>query len=80
MTVYEMLEMCNDACSIRIRIFDCNSDEIIFDSNLLTIGKNPVREIYLSNIRERKVWSYDLYLDEEAIVLEINIDYDNEEE
>ena len=30
MTVRDLLEMCNDASEIRIRIFDCNSEEIIF--------------------------------------------------
>ena len=80
MTVYDMLEMCNDASSIRIRIFDCNSEEIIFDSDKLDCNTDPIMEIYLSDMADYDVGSYDLYLHNGVINLEINIDYEPEEE
>ena len=75
MTVYEMLELCNDASNIRIRIFDCNNEEIIFDSDKLIEDEDPVMEIYLSDIGDYEVGSYDLYLHNGVINLEMNIDY-----
>lgn len=83
MTVYEMLELCNDVSNVRIRIFDCNSEEIIFDSDKLDPHDDPLMEIYLSDKADYEVGSYDLYLHNGMINLEINIDYegnDDEEE
>lgn len=80
MTVYEMLELCNDASNIRIRIFDCNSEEIIFDSDKLIEDEDPVMEIYLSDMGDYEVGSYDLYLHDGVINLEFNIDYEPADE
>ena len=80
MTVYDMLELCNDASNIRIRIFDCNSEDIIFDSDELDEDTDPVMELYMSDMGDHEVGSYDLYLHHGVINLEINIDYEPEEE
>ena len=76
MTVIEMLELCNDASSVRIRIFDCESETIIFDSDKLSNDEDPVMEVYCSDMADCDVGSYDLYLHNGVINLEINIDYD----
>ena len=76
MTVYDMLELCNDASNIRIRIFNCESEQIIFDSDKLTEDEDPVMEVYFSDMADCDVGSYDLYLHNGVINLEINIDYD----
>ena len=80
MTVYEMLELCNDASNFRIRIFDCNSEEIIFDSDKLDKYEDPVMEIYVSDMGDYEVGSYDLYLHNGVINLEFNIDYEPADE
>ena len=80
MTVRDMLELCNDAYGIRIRIFDCESEKIIFDSDELYDDDDAVSEIIFSDMAEHEVCSYDLYLHNRSINLEINIDYDPDEE
>lgn len=80
MTVCDMLELCNDASEIRIRIFDCNNENIIFDSNDLDYYDNAVSEIIFSDMAEYDVCSYELYLGGGTIILELNINYEPEEE
>lgn len=80
MTVRDMLELCNDASNIHIIIFDCESEKNIFDSEKLPDYEDPVSEIIFSNMADYEVESYDLYLDDEGINLEINIDYDSDED
>lgn len=80
MTVRDMLELCNDASSIRLRIFDCNSEEIIFDSDKLDEYEDAISEIIFSDMADYEVGSYDLYLHNGVINFEINIDYEPEEE
>lgn len=80
MTVRDMLELCNDASDIRIRIFDCNSEDIIFDSDKLDEYDDAVSEIIFSDMADYEVGSYDLYLHNGVINFEINIDYEPEEE
>jgi hypothetical protein len=79
MTVRDILELCNDASNVRIRIFDCNSEEIIFDSDKLDDCDDAVSEIIFSDIGFYEVGSYDLYLHNGVINLEFNIDYNEEE-
>lgn len=76
MTVYDMLELCNDVSNVRIRIFDCESEQIIFDSDKLDCNTDPIFEVYLAGMGDYEVGSYDLYLHNGVINFEINIDYD----
>lgn len=76
MTVRDLLELCNDAYNIRIRIFDCNSEDIIFDSDKLDDYEDAVSEIIFSDMSDYDVGGYDLYLHDGVINLEINIDYE----
>ena len=80
MSVRDLLELCNDASGIRIRIFDYNTEDIIFDSDKLDDYDDAVSEIIFSDMGEHEVGSYDLYLHNGVINLEINIDYEPEEE
>ena len=80
MTVRDLLELCNDASDIRLRIFDCNSEDIIFDSDKLDEYEDAVSEIIFSDMADYEVGSYDLYLHNGVINFEINIDYESEEE
>jgi hypothetical protein len=80
MSVRDMLELCNDTSNVRIRIFDCNSEEIIFDSDKLDEYDDAVSEIIFSDMADYEVGSYDLYLHNGVINFEINIDYEPDEE
>lgn len=79
-TVRDLLEMCNDTSEIRIRVFDFNSENVIFDSDKLDEYDDAVSEIIFSDIGDHEVGSYDLYLHNGIINLEINIDYEPEED
>ena len=80
MSVRDLLELCTDASNIRIRIFDCNGEDIVFDSDNLDEYDDAVSEIIFSDFAEYEVGSYDLYLHNGVINLEINIDYESEED
>ena len=80
MTVRDLLENATDLYGIRLRVFDFNTEEIIFDSNKLDEFDDPMSEIMFSDIGEYEVGSYDLYLHDGVINLEINIDYEPEED
>ena len=80
MSVRDLLELCNDASNIRIRIFDYNTEDIIFDSDSLDDYDDAVSEIIFSDMSDYEVGSYDLYLHNGVINLEINIDYEPEDE
>ena len=80
MTVMDFLEIANDLSGIRIRIFDCNSESIVFDSDGLNQFDDTVMEIYTSPYAYYEVGSYDLYLHDGVINLELNIDYEPEED
>lgn len=76
MTVRDLLELCTDASDIRLRIYDFNSESDIFDSDKLDMYDDAVSEIIFSDMADYEVSSYDLYLHNGVINLEINIDYE----
>ena len=80
MTVMDFLENANDLSNVRVRLFDCNTESIVFDSINCEDPYDPVGEIYMSPYDECEVGSYDLYLHDGVINLELNIDYEPEEE
>lgn len=80
MTVMDFLEIANDLSNIRVRIFDCNSESIVFDSINCEDPCDPLGEIYMSKYAYDEVGSSDLYLHEGTINLELNIDYEPEDD
>lgn len=80
MTVRDMLEMCNDTSGICIRIFDCISEKAIFDADNLDTYDDAVSEVIFSDMADYEVLSYDLYVQHGVINLELNIDYEPEDE
>ena len=80
MNVRDLLELCNDASEIRIRIYDFNSENVVFDSDKLNEYDDAVSEIIFSDFADYEVGSYDLYLHDGKINLEINIDYEPEDD
>lgn len=80
MSVRDLLELCTDASNVRIRIFDCNSEDIIFDSDKLDEYDDAVSEIIFSDMADYEVGGYDLYLHNGIINLELNIEYEPDED
>ena len=80
MTVMDLLEIANDLSNVRVRIFDCNSEKIVFDSINCEDPYDPLGEIYMSKYAYDEVGSYDMYLHDGVINLEMNIDYEPEED
>lgn len=80
MTVMDFLENANDLSNVRIRLFDCNTESIVFDSINCEDPYDPVNEIYMSEFAYEEVGSWDLYLHEGVINLELNIDYEPDDE
>ena len=80
MTVQDMLELCTDLYNVHICVYDCLSEQVIFDSDKLDRDDCPVMELYGSDIGNHEVCSYDLYLHNGIINLEFNIDYEPEDE
>lgn len=80
MTVMDWLETYNDLSNVQVRIFDCNSENIVFDSANLEDPYDLLTEIYMSPYAYYEVGSSDLYLHEGVINLELNIDYEPEED
>lgn len=80
MTVMDFLELANDLSNVRVRIFDCNSESIVFDSINCEDPTDPLGEIYTSKYAYDEASSYDLYLHNGIINLELNIDYEPEED
>lgn len=76
MTVRDLLELCTDASDIRLRIYDFNSESVVFDSDKLEMYDDAVSEVIFSDMADYEVSSYDLYLHNGVINLEINIDYE----
>ena len=79
MTVMEMLETANDLSGVHVRIFDCNSESIVFDTDNCEEYCDPVMEVYMTPYEQYEVGSYDLYRHNGTINLELNIDYEPEE-
>ena len=80
MTVMEMLEAATDLYGVHVRVFDCNREKIIFDSKLLDDEDDLMMEVYMSDFEHYEVGSYDLYLHNGEITLELNIDYEGDDD
>ena len=80
MNVRDLLELCVDVSNVRLRVFDFNTEDIIFDSDKLDEYDDPMSEIIFSDISDYEVLSYDLYLHDGVINFEINIEYEPEED
>ena len=67
MTVRDLLELCVETSNVRLRVFDFNTENIIFDSDKLDEYDDPMSEIIFSDIGDHEVLSYDLYLHNGAV-------------
>lgn len=80
MSVMDFLENANDLSNVRVRLFDCNTESIVFDSINCEDPYDHVNEIYMTEFADEEVLSWDLYLHDGVINLELNIEYEPEEE
>lgn len=80
MTVTELLEMATDLSHCHVTVYDLGTETNVIDSEKLAEDEDITSEIYFSGIGDYEVCSYDLFLHDGIIHLEINIEYDFEEE
>ena len=79
MSVRDFIELFNDLYAARIRLFDCNSEEIIFDSDEEECEiLDPVGALLSTGMYDDEVLSVDLYRDDKTIVLELNVEHEEE--
>lgn len=79
MSVRDFIELFNDLYAARIRLFDCNSGEIIFDSDEEEFENlDPVEALFSTGMYDDEVLSVDLYRDDKTIVLELNVEHEEE--
>jgi hypothetical protein len=76
----DFLENANDLSNVRVRLFDCNTESIVFDSINCEDPYDPVNEIYMTEFADEEALSWDLYLHDGIINLELNIEYEPEED
>lgn len=77
MTIRDFLELFNDLSGTRIRVFECSSGNIIFDSRRDSPG-DPALELIYGNYAGEEVGSVDLYRTNGELFLELNIDLGDE--
>lgn len=73
MTIRDYLDMYNDLSGVRIRVFDCSSENIIYDSRKDSI-EDPVLELMYGKYADEEIGSVDLYRTNGEMFLELNID------
>lgn len=73
-SVYWLLNMCTELADIRVTIFDCTSEDVVWDSKNYD-GLDITQEVTFQGFGEYEVCSYDLFTDKNnKICLEINIE------
>lgn len=77
-SVYWFLSMATDLSGCRVTIFDCESEEVVFDSDNCDSYDIAV-EVDFAGFGEYDIQSYDLYEDHGRIHLEINISIEEDE-
>ena len=87
MLVYEFLESFNELSNVKVRIFDCTREDIVFDRE--NYKEEPVvDEVSCHGFDDYEVGGVDLYTERfdgrygtyTKVVLEINIEMDEEED
>ena len=77
MSVDYFLTLATDLSGVVVRIFDCTSEDIVYDGK---DSDDPLFDIDY-DIRSYEVDSYDLYIDRNGkLTLELNITMDEEDE
>lgn len=82
MDVYSFLEHANDLSNCVIKIWDCNTETVIFNSNEYESVYDALAEINYGDddLGNYNINSYDIYLNyDNRICIEINIDFDEED-
>lgn len=72
-SVYWFLSMANDLFGCRVTIWDCESEEVVFDSNNCD-DYDIAMEVDSAGLGDYEIASYDIWVNEDNKVhLEINI-------
>ena len=82
MTIYDYVDVINDAENIVFTVFDCNSDDVMeFETENGLKKELNIDELMESVAADYEIGGIDMWFDntDRVIHIEFNIDYDNED-
>ena len=74
-----LLSMANDLSGCRVTIFDCESETVVFDSDNYD-EYDIASEVYDSGFGGYEIESYDIWVGDGKVHLEINISIEEDDE
>ena len=75
MDIRDFLELFTDLSAVRVRVFDCRTEEIIFDSQSADNEFiDPYLAVITSDVQNEEIGGVDIYRDGSWIVLEFNVE------
>ena len=80
MTIYELIELINDAYNVVFKVFDCRTEDCVFIPTDDSDGKLEVtaEELRDSEYADYEIGSMDMWIDNGQIYIEINIETEEE--
>ena len=77
-SVYWFLSMATDLYGCRVTIFDCESEDVVWDSNNYD-GYNIAEEVDYAGFGDYDLDSYDIWVEDGKAHIEINISIEEDE-
>lgn len=78
-SIYDYLNLLTDFSAVRVRVFDCNTEEIVYDSDE-NHDIHILDSLEEANLADLEVGSVDLYRDNRQICLEFNVEVDEDDD
>ena len=82
MTIYEFVNSITDAWNIVFTLFDCNKEELVSvetDDGIKT-QLSVTEVLFYSGYDDMEIGGMDMWIDDDKIHIELNIDIDEDEE
>ena len=79
-SVYWFLSMATNFCDCRVTIFDCESEDVVWDSNDIDDEDLIAFEVDAAGFGDYEIESYDIFVDNGKVHLEINISVEEDDE
>jgi hypothetical protein len=82
MTIYDFLEMVNDNWETTFRLFNCNSEELVFmaTEDAENTCEFSREDLLYSEYANCEIGSMDMWVDDERIYIEFNIEVEEDDE
>ena len=73
MDIYDFLQLATDLSNVNFRIFDCESEEIVYEQ--FDVSTNDIPD----NLLNLEVESFDLYTASGVLTMEVNVTIEDED-